>query len=80
MQKTLGDARQEALVSYIKQKRLAAGLNQAEVAERLKVYQSFVARVESGQRRIDVVEFITLAEALDFDPAKAIRDLMSIDS
>jgi len=30
--------------------------------------QSFVARVESGERRIDVVEFLNIAKAIGFDP------------
>ena len=57
------------------QKRKVAGLTQADVASRLGEYQSFVARVESGQRRVDVVEFLDLAELLGFDPAEAIAAL-----
>ena len=38
-------------------------------------YQSFVARLESGQRRVEVVEFLDLAEVLGFDPAKAVSAL-----
>jgi transcriptional regulator with XRE-family HTH domain len=52
-----------------------SGLTQAEVAKRLGEYQSFVARLESGQRRVDVVEFLALSEVLKFDPAKAIRNI-----
>ncbi len=51
---------------------------QAEVAKRLKRYQSFVATVESGQRRIDVVEFIDFADAIGFDPRDAIKRLRAI--
>lgn len=50
-------------------------MTQAELAKRLGEYQSFVARLESGQRRVDVVEFMDLAEALGFDPARAITAL-----
>ncbi|MYM54819.1 MULTISPECIES: helix-turn-helix domain-containing protein [Thalassovita] len=78
MPKTLGDKRHDALVAYIKTCRLAAGLNQAEVAQRLGVYQSHVARIESGQRRIDVIELIRLGEALGFDPAEAVRNLSEL--
>ena len=56
----------------------ASGLTQAQLAKRLGVYQSFVARLESGQRRIDVVEFLALAEVLRFDPAKAVLSLRKI--
>jgi len=48
-------------------------MTQAELAARLGQHQSFVARLESGQRRIDVVEFLELSEILGFDAAEAIE-------
>lgn len=71
--KTLGSARHKLLVDLIVAKREAAGLTQTQLAEKLGEYQSFVARLESGQRRIDVIEFLELASKLGFDPTKAIR-------
>jgi transcriptional regulator with XRE-family HTH domain len=50
-------------------------MTQADLAARLGEYQSFVARLESGQRRIDVVEFLELADAIGFDPANTISGL-----
>lgn len=50
-------------------------MTQSALAARLGEYQSFVARLESGQRRVDVVEFITLSEILDFDAAEAVAML-----
>lgn len=70
--KTLGSPRQKLLIELLVQKREAAGLTQAELARRLGEYQSFVARLESGQRRVDVVEFLALADELRFDPAKVL--------
>jgi transcriptional regulator with XRE-family HTH domain len=58
--------------------RLNAGLKQADVARALGVPQSYVSKVESGERRLDVVEFIAIAEAAKADPVKivrAVRDL-----
>lgn len=48
-------------------------MSQQELASQIGQYQSFVARLESGQRRIDVVELVELARVLAFDPAQAIR-------
>ena len=48
-------------------------MTQAELAARLGQYQSFVARLESGQRRIDVAEFLELSDILGFDAAEAIK-------
>ncbi|WP_259996084.1 helix-turn-helix transcriptional regulator [Leisingera sp. M523] len=38
-------------------------LTQAALAERLGTVQSFVAKSESGERRMDVVEFVWWADA-----------------
>ena len=78
MAKTLGSKRHKALIDLLIAKREAAGMTQADLAARLGEYQSFVARLESGQRRVDVVEFLELAEALGFDPAKAISALKKV--
>ena len=53
-------------------------MTQADLAARLGEYQSFVARLESGQRRIDVVEFLELADAVRLDPAKTISTLKKV--
>lgn len=73
--KTLGTLRHKSLITMLIEKREASGLTQTELAERLGEYQSFVARLESGQRRVDVVEFIDLAKILGFDPSAAIKRL-----
>lgn len=78
MPKTLGDNRHAAVIAFLVQKRREAGLTQVELAAQMKVYQSFVARMESGQRRVDVVEFIKLGEVLGFDPSAAVRKLMEV--
>ncbi|MGZ9719103.1 helix-turn-helix domain-containing protein [Rhizobium miluonense] len=72
MAKTLGTERHKALIALLTEKREAAGLTQLELARKLGEYQSFVARLESGQRRVDVIEFLELSEILDFDPYKAL--------
>jgi hypothetical protein len=53
--------------------RKTAGLTQAEVAERLGRPQSFVAKYEGGERRLDVIEFIDVVRSMGADPAKLVR-------
>ena len=48
--------------------RKEAGISQQELARRLKRSQSFIAKIEVGERRIDVVEFIEIARALGREP------------
>ncbi|MFE0017548.1 multiprotein-bridging factor 1 family protein [Mesorhizobium sp. NPDC059054] len=75
---TLGTDRHKALIALLIKKREAAGLTQVELAAKLGQYQSFVARLESGQRRVDVVEFMKLAEILGFDASSAIKKLLGV--
>jgi transcriptional regulator with XRE-family HTH domain len=73
--KTRRSKRYKALIGLLVARRKAAGMTQSDLAARLGKSQSFVARLESGQRRITVVEFMTLASILRFDPYKVISNL-----
>ena len=55
--------------------RKTAGLTQHELARRLHKPQSFVAKYEGGERRIDVVEFVTICQAIGADSAKILKIL-----
>ena len=73
MTKTIRSSGHEALREAIIAARKAAGLTQAELAIKLRCHQSFVARIESGQRRIDVVELVVLARATQSDLHKLLE-------
>jgi len=73
--KTRRSKRYKALIGLPVVRRQAAGMTQSDLAARLGKSQSFVARLETGQRRIIVVEFMTLAKILRFDPYKLISTL-----
>jgi len=53
------------------------GLTQMQVAAELGTPQSYVSKYESGERRLDVVEFIAVATALGEDPLELLRQIMS---
>ncbi len=57
------------------QHRKDAGITQQILAESLKKPQSFVSKYESGERRLDLVEFLDVAEALQFDKYQFIKIL-----
>jgi transcriptional regulator with XRE-family HTH domain len=76
--KTLQSERHKALIELLVAKREAAGLTQSELAQQLGEYQSFVARLESGQRRVDVIEFLQISEILKIDPTRAIRSIQRV--
>ena len=57
--------------------RKSAGLTQQDVADRLKRPQSFVAKYEGGERRLDVIEFVAVMRAVDHDPLQVLGALVS---
>lgn len=73
MGRTLRSPGHLALMAALKQARLDAGLTQTELAGRLERPQSFVAKYENGERRIEVVELIEIAAAMNADPCKVIQ-------
>jgi len=56
--------------------RTEAGLSQRALATRLRVPHSWVAKVESGERRLDTVEFIEFAQACGCDASEAFEDIV----
>ena len=80
MQKTLQSNRHRALIDFLISQREKIGMTQADLAASIDEYQSFVARLESGQRRVDVVEFMELAEVLKFDEKDALQHLSRIQN
>lgn len=60
--------------------RKETGMSQERVAEVLGWKQSTIAKTENGERRLDVVEYVLLAEAIGFDPAKMLADYRKVIS
>jgi transcriptional regulator with XRE-family HTH domain len=52
-----------------------AKLKQADVAAKLGLPASYLSKIESGTRRLDVVELIRIAEAMGVDPAEIVSDV-----
>lgn len=75
MSRTVTSPIQKKLAAMLVELRKKAGLRQIDLAEKMGVYQSWVTHLESGQRRIDVVELIELGKIIGFDPADVVRKL-----
>lgn len=75
MLKSVHTARHALFCESLKRARKAAGLTQVDVARLLREHQSFVSRYETGERRLDVVEFLEVAEILGIDPSRHIGEL-----
>lgn len=75
MQKSLRTPRQQLLLSLLIEARKAHGLSQASVAAALGKPQSFVAKYETGERRIDVIEFVDIAAALGISTTEILSEI-----
>jgi transcriptional regulator with XRE-family HTH domain len=73
MGKSIHSPQHQKLRELLIAARKKAKLTQAEVAERLGRPQSFVAKYEGGERRLDVIELIEVAQALGADPGRLVR-------
>ena len=69
------ETRYERFCELLVEARKEAGLSQEAVAEKLGWNQSYISKCESGVRRLDVVEFLEVMEALDSDPIAFIKKL-----
>ena len=77
MQKSLKSAEYARLIELLVAVRQEAGVRQHTLAKRLGRPQSFIAKYEGGERRIDIIEFIAIARALGADPLKLFRDFLT---
>lgn len=62
----------KVLLLRLKKARVDAGLSQAEVAEKLGKHQSYISKVESGERRLDVIEVKKIAAVYKIDVSELI--------
>ncbi|MDQ0998098.1 transcriptional regulator with XRE-family HTH domain [Phyllobacterium ifriqiyense] len=74
MMKSLHSDGYTELVLLLKGIRLDNRLTQKFVAERLGKPQSYIAKVEGSERRIDIAEFIAYTRALGVDPIEAFKE------
>lgn len=75
MTKSVFSERYTQFLAVMVQARKEAGLTQSELASCLGKPQSYISKAERGERRLDVIEFIEMAEALKADPAALISQL-----
>ena len=68
--------KQKIVGKVLSEFRKRAGLLQQDVADRLDKPQSFVSAYEAGQRRVDVLELLRIAEAIGADPHEIFREIV----
>jgi transcriptional regulator with XRE-family HTH domain len=76
MAKTLHSPRHQRLITLLVEARRSRGFTQVELAAALGRPQSFIAKVERGERRLEIIEFGDLARALGIDPGELLTQVL----
>lgn len=56
-------------------RRLELGLSQRALGEKMGVLHSFIGKVETGDRRLDIFEFIAYCQGLELDPLAILNQI-----
>lgn len=67
----------KVLVNVLVSARKEASLTQTELGERLGKGQKYVSVIETGVRRVDLIEVIAIARVLDLDPQALIARVLA---
>jgi transcriptional regulator with XRE-family HTH domain len=70
---SLHDEAYGLFVEALVQRRLRSGLSQQALADALGWNQSIIAKIESVQRRLDIIELIRIANVLEFDASRLVK-------
>lgn len=77
MTESINTLEMQALTRWLRVRRLSRGLSMRDLGERLGKPHSYIQKVESGERRLDVVEYIWYCRALGVDPRKGLELLLA---
>lgn len=67
----------DALLKILKSKRLALGLSQVDMAQKLNVHQSFISKMESGERLLEFSEVFEICSILNIEFLNFIQEVLT---
>lgn len=80
MSKPIHTAQSKRLRHLLVQARNESTLTQTELAARIRRPQTFVSKVELGERRVDVIELFEILHATKVDPVRFVTRLLRRES
>lgn len=70
--KTIYQENYRKLISELITTRKTANLTQAQIAQKLQKPQSYIAKIENFERKLDILEFVQLCQILGTRPSGVI--------
>lgn len=80
MRKSIYSRQHKALCDALRDARKTAGITQVKMAQALRQPQSFVAKYELGERRLDLIELIEIVDVLNLDLAALVNRVRATKS
>lgn len=77
MTKSVFTDRYRLFTQMLIQERCDKRITQTQLARMLKKPQSYVSKYENGERRLDIVEFLEIADCIGIDAAEFIKKLQA---
>ena len=75
MQKTISTKKYQEFLKWLKSQREEQGLTMRDLAALLDEPHQFVHKIETGERRLDVYEYVQYCQALDIEPLVGLKFL-----
>jgi len=77
MEKSIHQKRYHTMIALLRGKREAIGMTQIQLAEKLNVSQTVVSKIETCERRLDVIELIDVCNAINVPFVDFLNELNS---
>lgn len=77
MRKSIHSKESVALTKWLREQREHRCLTQRQLAKALKIHHSIVGKIETGERRLDVIELVTYCNTLGTDPHGALDSILN---
>lgn len=75
MKKTIYTQDSAILTDTLRHSRKLAGLTIRGLAEKMEVHHSIIGKIETGERRLDVIEFMEYCKALGVSPLEILKEI-----
>ena len=77
MAKSIFTVQHKSFIEALREIRRASSVTQVELSALLEKDQSYISNIEQGQRRLDVIEFMAIAVALERDAVELFGEIVS---
>ena len=73
--KTIHNESYQKCITLLKSKRVEKGITQAQLAERMRVSQAVISKIETCERRLDVIELRDICRIIDISFTEFINEI-----